>query len=73
MIVACSQVLEWGRSRNDSSENVDEYDDDDHRDFEGEFSSQVNETCLHGNSKSFLISQDEILTIRYLFTSLHRR
>ena len=52
-------VLEWGHSRNDFSENVDDYDDDDHMDFEGEFSFQVTETCLHGSSKSFLISQDD--------------
>ena len=41
------------------SEDVDDYDDEDHMDYEGEFSFQVNETCLHGNSKSFLISQDD--------------
>ena len=30
-------VLEWGHSRNNFSENVDDYDDEDHMDFEGEF------------------------------------
>ena len=52
-------MLEWGHSRNDFSEDVNDFDDDDHMDFEGEFSFQVNETCLHGSSKSFLISQDD--------------
>ena len=52
-------MLEWGHSRNDFSENVGEYDDENHMDYEGEFSFQVNETCLHGSSKSFLISQDD--------------
>ena len=47
------------RLRNDFSQNVNDFDDDDHMDFEGEFSFQVNETCLHGSSKSFLISQDD--------------
>ena len=52
-------VLECGHSRNDFSEDVDDYDDEDHMDYEGEFSFQVNETCLHGNSKCFLISQED--------------
>ena len=52
-------VLESGHSRNYFSDNVDDYDDEDHMDFEGEFAFQVNETCLHGSSKSFLISQDD--------------
>ena len=52
-------MLEWGHSRNGFSEDVDDFDDEDHMDFEGEFSFQVNETCLHGSSKSFLISQDD--------------
>ena len=52
-------VLECGHSRNDFSEDVDDYDDEDRMVYEGEFSFQVNETCLHGNSKSFLISQDD--------------
>ena len=47
-----------GHSRNDFSEDVALYDDEDYMDYEGEF-FQVNETCLHGNSKSFLISQDD--------------
>ena len=50
-------VLEWGHSSNYFSEDFGDYDDGDHMDYEGEFSFQVNETCLHGNSKSFLISQ----------------
>ena len=28
-------VLKWGHSRNDFSENVDEYNDHDHMDYEG--------------------------------------
>ena len=52
-------MLEWGHSRNDFSEDVNDFDDEDHMDFEGEFPFQVNETCLHGSSKSFLISQDD--------------
>ena len=52
-------VLEWGHSRNYFSDNVDDDDDEDHMEFEGEFAFQVNETCLHGSSKSFLISQDD--------------
>ena len=52
-------VLECGHPRNDFSEDVDDYDDEDHMDYEGEFSFQVNETCLHGNPKCFLISQED--------------
>ena len=52
-------VLEWGHSRNIFSDNVDDYDDEDHMEFEGEFAFQVNETCLHGNSKSFLITPED--------------
>ena len=51
-------MLEWGHSRNDFSEDVNDFDDDDdHMDFEGAFSFHVNETCLHGSSKSLLFSQ----------------
>ena len=67
-------VLEWGHSSNYLSEDFGDYDDEDHMDYEGEFSFQVNETCLHGNSKSFLIHKmTEILTIHCLFTLLHRK
>ena len=52
-------MLEWGHSRNNFSEDVNDVDDEDHMDQEGEFSFQVNETCLHGSSKSFLIAQDD--------------
>ena len=52
-------MLEWGHSRNYFSEDVNDFDDDDHMDHDGEFSFQVNETCLHGSSKSFLIAQDD--------------
>ena len=52
-------MLEWGRSRNYFSEDVNDFDDDDHMDHEGEFFFQVNETCLHGSSKTFVIAQDD--------------
>ena len=52
-------VLEWGHARNHFSDDVDYYDDVAHMDFEGEFAFQVNETCLHGNSKSFLITSED--------------
>ena len=53
-------VLQWGHSsRNNFSEDVNDFDDEDHMDQEGQFSFQVNETCLHGSSKSFLIAQDD--------------
>ena len=66
-------MLEWGHSRNDFYEDVDDFDDEDHMDFEGEFSFQVNETCLHGSSKSFLMSQDDKDSKNpCLFILLHR-
>ena len=46
-------VLEWGHARNHFSDEVD------YMEFEGEFAFQVNETCLHGNSKSFLITSED--------------
>ena len=52
-------MLEWGHARNDFSEDVNDFDDEDHMDQEGELSFHVNETCLHGNSKSFLTAQDD--------------
>ena len=52
-------MLEWEHARNNFSEDVKDFDDEDHMDQGGEISFQVNETCLHGNSKSFLIAQDD--------------
>ena len=52
-------VLEWGHARNHFSDNVDYYDDEEHMEFEGEYAFQVNETCLHGSSKSFLITAQD--------------
>ena len=52
-------VLEWGHARNHFSDDVEYYDDEAHMDSEGEFAFQVNETCLHGNSKSFLITAED--------------
>ena len=52
-------VLKWGHARNHFSDDVDYFDDEDHMDFEGEYAFAVNETCLHGNSKSFLITAED--------------
>ena len=52
-------MLEWEHARNNFSEDVKDFDDEDHMDQEGEFSRQVNEACLHGSSKSFVLAQDD--------------
>ena len=52
-------MLEWGHARNIFSEDINEFDDEDHMDELGEFTFQVNEVCFHGDYKSFLISQDD--------------
>ena len=52
-------VLDWGHSRNNFSDSVDDFDAEDHMEFEGEFAFQVNETCIHGSSKSFLITPED--------------
>ena len=54
-----AHTVGMGLSSQPFSDEVDYYDDADHMEFEGEFAFQVNETCLHGNSKSFLITSED--------------
>ena len=52
-------MLEQGHARNIFSEDVNDFDDEDHMNHLGEFTFQVNEVCPSGDSKSLLISQDD--------------
>ena len=52
-------LLEWGRARNDFTEDVNEFDDEEHMNHVGEFESQVNETCLSGDYRTFLVSHSD--------------
>ena len=39
-------ICEWGHARLVLEEDINDFDDQDHMDFVGEFSFSVNETCL---------------------------
>ena len=49
-------LLEWEHARNEFTEDVNHFDDEDHMGHVGEFSFQVNETCLSGDHRTFLVS-----------------
>ena len=61
-------ILEWGHARNIFSEDINDFDEEGHMDHLGEFTFQVNEVCLHGDYKSFLISQDHKDSLLVHFT-----
>ena len=61
-------MLEWGHARHIFSEDINDFDDQDHMDQLGEFTFQVNEAGLHGDYKSFLISQDHKDSLLVHFT-----
>ena len=59
-------VFEWGHSRWELFEDINDYQDEDHRDEVGEFSFQVNEMCLHNDHNLFLIGEKD--TTLFLYT-----
>ena len=52
-------LLEWGHARNDFTEDVKDFDDEEHMSHVGEFVFQVNETCLGGDHRTFLASPND--------------
>ena len=55
-------LLEWGHARNDFTEDVNDFDDEEHMNHVGEFVFQVNETCLSGDHRTFLVSPNDNVT-----------
>ena len=52
-------LLEWGHARNELTEDVRDFEPDDHMDHVGEFSFQVNETCLSGDHRTFMVAPND--------------
>ena len=52
-------LLKSGHARNDSTEDVNDFDDEEHMNHVGESVSQVNETCLSGDHRTFLVSPND--------------
>ena len=49
-------TCEWGHARLAFEEDVNDFDDQDHMDFVGEFSFSVNETCLSCDHNIFMVA-----------------
>ena len=52
MVTCMLTLLEWGHARNELTEDVRDFESEDHMDHVGEFSFQVNETCLSGDHRN---------------------
>ena len=52
-------LLEWGHSRDTIVENISDFDDEDHMNYNGEFEFIVNETCLSCDHEAFLVHERE--------------
>ena len=50
-------LLEWGHSRYSIVENLQDFDDEDHMEYHGEFNFTVNETCLSCDHEAFLVHE----------------
>ena len=50
-------LLEWGHARDFIVEKLDDFDDEDHMNFHGEFGFSVNETCLSCDHEAFLVHE----------------
>ena len=56
----CMMILiEWGHSRDETIvENISDFDDEDHMNYQGEFTFTVNdETCLSCDHEAFLVHE----------------
>ena len=52
-------VVEWGHSRLMCEEHPEDFDDEDHMNYVGEFYFKVNETCLHGDHNIFMVAPND--------------
>ena len=52
-------LLECGRARNELKEDVRDFQSEDRRNHLGEFSFQVNETCLSGDHRTFTVAPND--------------
>ena len=52
-------VVEWGHSRLRCEEFPEEFEDEDHMNYVGEFYFKVNETCLHGDHNIFMVAPND--------------
>ena len=52
-------VVEWGHSRLVCQEYPEDYEDEDHMNYVGEFYFKVNETCLHGDHNIFMVAPND--------------
>ena len=50
-------LLQWGHSRDYIVEKLDDFEDEDHMNFHGEFGFTVNETCLSCDHEAFLVHE----------------
>jgi len=49
-------IVEWGHASLESWEDMNQFDDQDHMDYTGEFSFRVNETCLSSDHNIFMVA-----------------
>jgi hypothetical protein len=49
-------IVEWGDASLEYSEDVSQFDDQDHMDYIGEFTFKVNETCLSSDHNIFMVA-----------------
>ena len=52
-------LLDWGRAHMELSEDVNDFDGEDHMNHVGEYVFQVNETCLGNDHRTFVIAPTE--------------
>ena len=52
-------VVEWGHSRLVCEEFPEQFEDEDHMNYVGEFYFKVNETCLHGDHNIFMVAPND--------------
>eukprot|EP00435_Cladocopium_sp_Y103_P013875 s800_g3.t1 len=52
-------IIEWGHSRRQITEDNSIFEDQEHMGEIGEFTFQVNETCLHNDHNMFLINKND--------------
>ena len=52
-------VVEWGHSRLMCEEHPEDFEDEDHMNYVGEFYFKVNETCLHGDHNIFMVAPND--------------
>ena len=52
-------VVEWGHSRLVCQEHPEDFDDEDHMNYVGEFYFKVNGTCLHGDHNIFMVAPND--------------